>query len=67
MTFSNLLSFNHLKAKGVVDNRTQLSRLIKTQNFPEGFLLSVNARRWTEEEIGEWIETRRGSSVREVE
>ena len=63
MTISNLLSYADLVRIGVVNNRTQLSRLTKSQNFPEGFLLSANARRWQEEEVDEWIELRRKGSA----
>jgi len=56
---SKLLSFCDLQALGVVSNRTQLARLIEKNDFPPGFLLSANARRWTEEEIAEWVEARR--------
>ena len=59
MTISNLLSYADLVRLGIVNNRTQLSRLTKCQNFPEGFLISANARRWQEEEVDEWIELRR--------
>ena len=67
MHLSNFLSFEQLKSRGVVNNRTQLSRLIGKCNFPPGFLLSANARRWTEEEVAEWIETRRAGSAGEQE
>ena len=59
MSISNLLSYADLVRIGVVNNRTQLRRLTKENNFPKGFLLSVNARRWTEDEVSEWVEIRR--------
>jgi predicted DNA-binding transcriptional regulator AlpA len=62
MPLPKLLSFKELKDKGVVNNRTQLHRLIKYRNFPNGFLLSANARRWTEEEVADWVEARRRKS-----
>jgi predicted DNA-binding transcriptional regulator AlpA len=61
MPISNLLSYADLVRIGVVNNRTQLSRLKKGQEFPEGFLISENARRWQEDEVAEWIEVRRGT------
>ncbi len=59
MPISILLSYADLVRIGVVNNRTQLSRLTKGQDFPVGFLISANARRWQEEEVDEWIELRR--------
>jgi predicted DNA-binding transcriptional regulator AlpA len=55
MTVSKLLSYTDLVDLGVVNNRTQLSRLQRNIGFPEGFLLSANSRRWYENEIEEWI------------
>ena len=37
MHLSNFLSFEQLKSRGVVNNRTQLSRLIGKCNFRRGF------------------------------
>ncbi|MFI4935207.1 MAG: helix-turn-helix transcriptional regulator [Caulobacterales bacterium] len=54
-----LLTFDDLKARGVVNNRTQLARLIANASFPKGFLLSANARRWDESEIETWLQGRR--------
>jgi len=62
MSLPKLLSFKELKDQGVVNNMTQLHRLIKNRNFPNGFLLSANARRWTEEEVANWVEARRRNS-----
>jgi predicted DNA-binding transcriptional regulator AlpA len=53
------LAFDDLKHLGVCGNRTQLSRLIKKYDFPPGFLLTANARRWSEEEVAGWVESRR--------
>lgn len=55
MSISKLLSYSDLVHLGVVNNRTQLSRLQRNIDFPEGFLLSANSRRWYEHEIEEWI------------
>lgn len=55
MPVSKLLSYNDLVSLGVVNNRTQLSRLKRNKGFPEGFLLSANSRRWYEHEVEEWV------------
>jgi predicted DNA-binding transcriptional regulator AlpA len=59
MSVPRLLAYSDLEQCGIVNNRTQLSRNIKDLGFPEGFLISSNARRWTEDEVVEWIEARR--------
>ena len=56
-----VMSYADLNADGIVSNRTQLSRLIKNEDFPPGFLLSANSRRWTEEEVAEWLDKRRAT------
>jgi predicted DNA-binding transcriptional regulator AlpA len=63
MPVSKLFSFADLVGLGIVNNRTQLSRLQKNLGFPSGFLLSENARRWHEAEIEEWL----GRRVEETE
>jgi predicted DNA-binding transcriptional regulator AlpA len=55
MPIPKLLSYADLVHLGVVNNRTQLSRLKKRAGFPAGFLLSANSRRWHENEIEEWV------------
>jgi hypothetical protein len=59
MSVPRLLAYSDLEQCGIVNNRTQLSRNIKYLGFPEGFLISSNARRWTEDEVAEWVEVRR--------
>jgi hypothetical protein len=54
-----VLSYADLKTNGIVNNRTQLGRLIELGDFPPGFLLSANSRRWTELEVAEWLQVRR--------
>jgi predicted DNA-binding transcriptional regulator AlpA len=58
MAVSKLLTYSDLVHLGVVNNRTQLSRLQKNIGFPEGFLLSANSRRWYEHEVEEWVSRR---------
>jgi hypothetical protein len=53
-----LARFADLKAAGIVNNHTQLGRMIKEQGFPEGVLLSPNVRAWDVRVIREWLATR---------
>ncbi|AZG76326.1 helix-turn-helix transcriptional regulator [Methylocystis rosea] len=53
-----LLRFVDLVAMGVFTNRMSLKRAIDNQNFPEGFLVTPNARAWREDEVLEWLATR---------
>jgi hypothetical protein len=52
-----LVAFNDLKARGIVQSWAQSKRL-QLQGFPPGRMISANARRWTEEEIEDWIASR---------
>lgn len=56
------LTFRDLKNARICSNRTQLSRLIANYGFPSGFLMTSNARRWTEEEVSDWVDARRALS-----
>ncbi|MDR3420102.1 MAG: AlpA family phage regulatory protein [Xanthobacteraceae bacterium] len=49
------LRYPDLVAKGVVNSRMTLKRLIDTQHFPTGVLISPNARAWDEDEVDAWI------------
>ncbi len=53
-----LLRYPDLKAKGVVNSRMTLKRLIDKQNFPPGFLITPNSRAWLEAAVDEWILSR---------
>jgi predicted DNA-binding transcriptional regulator AlpA len=53
-----LVRYNDLVAKGVVNSRMTLKRLIDTQGFPPGQLITPNARAWVEKEIDAWIANR---------
>ena len=55
---SLLLRFADLKARGIVRNRTTLSRWIKNIGFPPGIMIGMNTRTWTEEEIDAWLAER---------
>jgi hypothetical protein len=46
--------FPELKRRKIVGSRAQLYRY----NFPKGVLLSPNCRRWTPQQIREWLATR---------
>ena len=50
-----IIRFTDLKREGIVNNRATLSRWIKKCDFPCGFLLGPNSRRWYEHEIDEWL------------
>jgi hypothetical protein len=50
--------FRDLKARGIVENWTQLRKMIEKENFPPGKLLSPSVRAWTDDEIAGWLETR---------
>jgi hypothetical protein len=47
-----------LEANGIVNNRTQLLRLIENENFPVGIMLSPNCRAWRADEVEAWLATR---------
>jgi predicted DNA-binding transcriptional regulator AlpA len=53
-----LIRYNALVEKGVVNSRMTLKRLIDTQDFPPGVLITPNARAWQEEEVDAWIAAR---------
>ncbi len=55
---SALLRFADLKARGIVRNRTTLSRWIEKIGFPPGVMIGMNTRTWTEEEIDAWLAER---------
>jgi predicted DNA-binding transcriptional regulator AlpA len=55
------LRYPDLVARGVVRSRMTLHRLIKTQGFPPGVLISPNARAWDEAEIDLWVKNRPNS------
>jgi predicted DNA-binding transcriptional regulator AlpA len=52
------LRFPDLAARGIVNSRMTLKRLIDGQGFPPGVLLTPNARAWTEAEVNEWLASR---------
>ncbi len=53
-----LIDYNALKAKGVVNSRMTLKRLIDDHGFPCGQLITPNARRWNEDEVDAWVAAR---------
>ena len=53
-----LFRFNDLKANKIVNNRTQLARLIAGQGFPRPLALSPNTRAWKKSEIEAWLDSR---------
>ena len=63
MTGFRLHTFNDLKQRGVVPNRTTLMRWQKTIDFPLGFMIGPNRRVWTDEEIEQWLAERARASA----
>ena len=58
-----------LVAKGIVNSRMTLKRLIDSQGFPTGVLITPNARAWDETLVDAWIANRpaaRKSSTRKT-
>jgi predicted DNA-binding transcriptional regulator AlpA len=53
-----LIRYTDLVAKGVVNSRMTLKRLIDSQGFPPGVLITPNSRAWREEEVDAWIAAR---------
>jgi predicted DNA-binding transcriptional regulator AlpA len=52
------IRYPDLAAKGIVNSRMTLKRLIDTQDFPQGVLITPNARAWDESEVDAWIAAR---------
>ena len=52
------IRYNDLIAKGVVSSRMTLKRLIDSQDFPPGVLITPNARAWNEAEVDAWVASR---------
>ena len=53
-----LIRYPDLVAKGVVNSRMTLKRLIDCQDFPPGVLITPNARAWDEGAVDAWIAAR---------
>ena len=60
---NRLLRFRDLKDRGIVRNRVTLSRWIKSQNFPPGFLIGANTRVWKEGDIDSWLADRESAAA----
>lgn len=54
----NYLTFADLVARGIVSNRTTLMRWQRDQGFPTGQLNGPNSRRFSEDEILNWLASR---------
>jgi len=52
------IRYPDLVARGVVNSRMTLKRLIDSQDFPPGVLITPNARAWNEDEVDAWIAAR---------
>jgi len=53
-----LIRYDDLVAKGVVNSRMTLKRIIDIHGFPPGVLITPNARAWNEDEVDAWIAAR---------
>jgi hypothetical protein len=53
-----LLAFSHLRERNIVKSWQQVKNLIRKEGFPPGRMLGPNSRRWTEDEIGSWLDSR---------
>jgi predicted DNA-binding transcriptional regulator AlpA len=53
-----MIRFAELKAKGVVNSRMTLMRLIDNEGFPEGVLITPNSRAWDEDLVDAWVASR---------
>jgi predicted DNA-binding transcriptional regulator AlpA len=53
------IRYPELHKQGIVSNRMTLYRWIRLHDFPKGILLGPNTRVWSEEEVSEWIKTRK--------
>jgi predicted DNA-binding transcriptional regulator AlpA len=53
-----LIRYPDLVAKGVINNRMTLKRLIDNHDFPPGKLIGANIRAWEETEVDCWLVAR---------
>jgi predicted DNA-binding transcriptional regulator AlpA len=53
-----LLRFPDLQEHGIVDSWAQLGNLIRKQGFPQGRMIGLNSRAWTETEVADWLASR---------
>ncbi|TBB46311.1 AlpA family phage regulatory protein [Rhizobium ruizarguesonis] len=67
MSIPVLVRFPHLKARGVVNNWPQLSRLIRDHQFPPGMLIGPNTRAWREDEVEDWLARRPTASKLKID
>ena len=53
-----LIRYVDLVAKGIVNSRMTLKRLIDNQGFPPGILVTPNSRAWVEDDVDAWVVSR---------
>ena len=53
------LRYCELKERGIVPNRVQLARSIESYDFPRPVELGANSIAWYEDEIEDWLASRR--------
>jgi predicted DNA-binding transcriptional regulator AlpA len=52
------IRYRDLAAAGIVGSWMQLNRMMNTEGFPEGILISANIRAWPVDEIERWLASR---------
>jgi predicted DNA-binding transcriptional regulator AlpA len=50
--------YRDLAAAGIVGSWMQLNRMMNSEGFPEGILLSANVRVWSVDEVERWLASR---------
>lgn len=60
-----VIRYSDLVEMGVVNNRTQVPRIIENEGFPEGFMLSANARAWFRDDVEAWLAKRASVPINE--
>jgi predicted DNA-binding transcriptional regulator AlpA len=53
-----LIRYPDLVARGIINSRMTLKRLIDSQGFPPGILVTPNARAWNEVDVDTWLANR---------
>ena len=66
MAGKRYLRFKDLRARGIVNNRPALTRLIEKHGFPPGFLLSENCRVFDEDETQRWLDERAANAANQA-
>lgn len=62
-TGARILRWPDLKARGVVESRTTLWRMVRSGAFPRPVALTKRSRGWLESEVDGWIAQRAAERV----